>query len=539
MIHLRQKSGEVIRKKPQSPAVGRNDADASSDQSLDGVRIEPITPISTASDQPRHSAAEEPAATPGWTKHLTTRAKVARTLVIALVVIATLAVLLPHPTVTLPPGIARLLTPAPTQTPQPGKFTTGPLEPVSGPPVQTDYSYGLVPSAADPDTAYACLFLTGTEDGRQVFKSAAGQLWITHDAGHTWLQATLPIVIDADCTVSPALDGSHRVTLRIDNITLDQNTQPCTHSKYLLSEDDGATWRLIRHTSIVPATTADGGCELWATSRHLFMWSYTNYENGRAFLERSDDGLTWQRADVGLAGLNANWYPHLLDASGDTLGALVGARPDLWITRDAGATWQRIGTIERDRSIAGSIDDLFGEASLGNWPQMCRCIYTESYPGYLGNSVGRHLFVSQDYTHWSALPPLPVKGTRATPTPGTTATRSGVYQSLGPTADGRLLALGAEPTIGAVATPDRSGEVNGPPLRLWAWNTHTGRWEVAETPVPCVDLQTCNVYSTGASPVTQANGALPGTMFWLTGMQGAGESQPATFATYRLFVPAS
>jgi hypothetical protein len=231
----------------------------SSDQSLDGVRIEPITPISTASAQPRHSTAEESAATPGWTKRLTTRAKVARTLVIALVVIATLAVLLPHPTVTLPPGIASLLTPAPTKTPQPGKFTTGPLEPVSGPPVQTDYSYGLVPSPADPDTAYACLFLTSTEDGRQVFKSAAGQLWITHDAGHTWLQATLPIVIDADCAVSPELDGSHRVTLRIDNITLDQNTQPCTHSKYLLSEDDGATWRLIQHTSIVPATTADGG----------------------------------------------------------------------------------------------------------------------------------------------------------------------------------------------------------------------------------------------------------------------------------------
>jgi hypothetical protein len=409
-----------------------------------------------------------------------------------------------------------------------------------GPPVQTDYSYGLVPSPANPDTAYTCVFLTATEDGRQVFKSAVGQLWITHDAGHTWLQATLPIVIDADCVVSPALDGSHRVTLRIDNVALDQNTRPCTHSKYLLSEDDGATWRLIQHTSIVPATSANGGYELWATSRHLFMWSYTNHENGRTFLERSDDdGLTWRRADAGLAELNANWYPQLLDSSGDTLGALVGARPDLWITRDAETTWRRTGSIERDRSIAGSIVDLFSEASLGSWPHMCQCVYTESYSGYLGNSVGRHLFVSHDYTHWSALPPLPVKGTRATPAPGTTATRSGVYQILGPTADGKLLALGAEPPIGAVATPDRSGDVNGPPPRLWAWNTHTGRWELAETRMPCTDLQTCNVYSTGAAPVTQANGALRGTMFWLTGMQGAGESQPATQTTFRLFVPAS
>jgi hypothetical protein len=263
------------------------------------------------------------------------------------------------------------------------------------------------------------------------------------------------------------------------------------------------------------------------------MWSYSYSDPEVAYLERSDDnGLSWRRADGGLAGLNAFWYPQLLDANGDTLGALVGVRPDLWITRDAGASWQRIGPIIRDiGGIQIAISDLVNEASFGRAPRTCHCAFAVSSPGFLGASAGRQIFISHDYTHWSPLPPIPVAGT--------SATRSGVLQVLGPTADGRLLALGAEPDVGLPVTSDRIGIVSGPPPRLWAWNTHSGRWELAGTPVPCEDLQRCNVFPNGASAVVQADGALLGTMVWLTVVKDAGESQPATGATFRLFVPAS
>jgi hypothetical protein len=466
-------------------------------------------------------------------KRLTVRGKVARTLIVALAMVAALVVLLPHPTFTLSPDTARGPTPAPPQTPQADRFSTGEWEPVAGPPVQTAYFYDLVPSPSSQDTAYACLFLESFDAGRVTVNSDITELWVTRDAGYSWRQAKLPTVRGSSCTVSPALDGSHRVTVSVDNSTLDQHTLPCDQNQYLLSEDDGATWRPIQHISILPVSSDGGSCQLWPTARRLFMWSSSYTDPGVAVLERSDDdGLTWRRADAGLAEPNAFWYPQVLDASGDTLGALVGNAPDLWITHNAGTTWQRIGPIVRD--IGGTqmaISDLVTEASFGRAPRTCHCAFAVSSSGLLGASAGRQIFHSRDYTHWSPLPPIPVAGT--------SPTHSGVFQILGPTADGRLLALGAEPGAGLPAASDTFGIVTGPPLRLWAWNTHTGRWELARTPAPCEDLQTCNMFINGASAVVQTDGALLGTMVWLTVVKGAGESRPATSATLRLFVSSS
>jgi hypothetical protein len=172
---------------------------------------------------------------------------------------------------------------------------------------------------------------------------------------------------------------------------------------------------------------------------------------------------------------------------------------------------------------------LWTEARSGG-PQLCHCIYGASYP-YGGSPLpGQHIYRTTDFIHWTPLPPIPVKGT--------SVQRSGVYQTLGMTADGRLLASGADPREGVPTLLDHDGRVYGPPPALWKWNTHSGRWEVASTHVPCVDLQSCYMYSTGAAVATGASGKVTGTSFWITVQINTGQNEP-TQGYYRLFIPAA
>jgi len=503
------------------------------DESLDGVRIEAIA-SSVSSDPEKAEHADGPVSAPGWTRRISTRGKLARALIIALAVIAMLVTLL-RPTFTVPPGIARLLTPVPTQTLLPGAFMSGPWEQISGPPIPAGTYYALTASPTDPATAYACVFIPSA-DAPGVATSGA-VVWVTHDAGQTWREAILPTPPGPNCAVSPALDGSPRVTMSVDDPGLDQHAQACAHSRYFLSEDDGATWRRLQHRSIAPPVSEFGYCMLWGAGSHLFLATdaFGAGDQGRSFLERSDDGgLSWARADQELAEVSGNWYAQPLDATGETLGALIGSAAVLWITHDAGASWQRIGPITRGAPETGTPLYLRTDASLGGGPKACHCVFALSSSTTGGGSTGQHIYTSHDdvYTshddaQWSPLPPIPVTGT--------SAVRSGVSYALGTTVDGKLLALGAEPSAGL---PDLAHPTHGPPPRLWAWNTHAGRWELAETRVPCQDLQTCTLYAAGSSAVVAADGTPEGTMFWLTGVVQAGESQTPPQAAYRLYIPA-
>jgi hypothetical protein len=129
------------------------------------------------------------------------------------------------------------------------------------------------------------------------------------------------------------------------------------------------------------------------------------------------------------------------------------------------------------------------------------------------------------------LPPIPVKGT--------SAERSGVYQLLGLTGDGRLLVLGADTEGGVPPLPDHNGQVSGQDPALWAWNTHTGRWELAHTHVPCENLQSCFLYSSGVSYASKASGEPVGTFLWVVNQSGFAENGQPISSYYRLYIPAS
>jgi hypothetical protein len=507
------------------------------DGAFEGVVIEPIKPDEQASRGPTRSA---PA--PHWSKRLTTKGKLARALVVTLMVIVAVIVVLSQTTFTLPPQITRLLTPAPTQTPTPGRLITGASETVPFPVVPNATANAVVPSPHDASIAYACMNPSQTASGGG---PASGEisLWITHDAGQSWSRAPLPDVIGTSCAVESAIDGSRRVVMSASNDALDQNAQACAHSRFFLSEDDGATWRSVTHTSLAPAVSQYGGCFLQATARHLFLQTSAgnNSDQGRSILERSDDGgKTWLRADHGLEALRISWFAQPLDATGERLftfitnyGGVILTQSDFWISQDAGTSWRRVDSVALPAPPTGGqpISNILIEPPLVDGRRMCHCVFGVSYPeGNTTSPVGEHLYYSHDLAHWTPLPPLPVKGT--------SAQRSGVYETLGITADGRLLALGAEPEAGMPSQPVSTRQVSGGALALWAWDTHSERWDVAPAMgIPCADPQSCYVYVTGVSVVTDFNGKSQGAWFWIGYQLDISQDGASTQIYSRVYIP--
>jgi len=170
--------------------------------------------------------------------------------------------------------------------------------------------------------------------------------------------------------------------MSVGNAALDQNAQPCAHDQYFVSDDQGATWRAIQHTTLAPAAGVNGNCYLWATARHLFMSTYIGSNSDQigssqeqSFLERSDDGgRTWQRADRDLgSATTGSWYAQLFDTTGETLFTFVTTssnvaltQSDLWISHDAGASWRRIATADLPTPTRGGqpITDILTEAQV-------------------------------------------------------------------------------------------------------------------------------------------------------------------------------
>jgi hypothetical protein len=505
------------------PAAGNlSDADGGS---VEDASVEPILPPVRSASRPRASAP-----VPGWTKRLSVRGKLARALIIALAVLVALAVPLLRGAAPLPPQLTQLLTPTP------GQFTTAAFESVPLPVVPGAELSALRSSPRDPATAYVCTYPQHASFG------GASPLWVTHTAGQTWSRAPLPAGSGTGCDVDPAWDGSNRVALSTYADAPDQTAQACAYYRFYLSDDDGASWRAIALPSLAPTVSQDGDCVMTVTARHLFLDIVVNRNENQlqSIVERSDDdGQTWQRADQGLETLQpsqfqqAPWFALPLDGTGEALVMLVTnsnsenvKQADFWVTHDAGAHWQRVSSepLPGPAFPIGSTLLVMTEPALADASQACQCVILVN----TFNVFNQRPYSTRDLTHWTALPPLPVKGA--------SAERSGVYATLGMTGDGRLLVIGPDPDAGVPSLSDVNGPFTKAPPALWAWDTQTGRWAVARTRLPCVNPANC--YSLGYDLIgvsidAGAPGQPPGTWFWIS----AGGAWSGYY--WRVFIPAA
>jgi hypothetical protein len=507
---------------------GRSDTDGGS---FEDARVEPLQPHEQGASHPIGSAS-----VPAWTKRLSVRGKLERALVVTLTVLVAVLVVLSQATVPLPPQIARLLTPAPTRTPTPGQFTTGAFESVPLPELPDANTTWLTPSPRDPATAYTCV--TPPQPGPPSDAvSGPMTLWVTHDVGRTWSRAPLPAVRGTSCEVDSAQDGSARMTMSVSDDTLDPNATPCAHSQFFLSEDNGASWRAIVHSALALAGYPAGYCSLWATARHLFMTSF--FDNGQAqgasVLERSDDGgRTWLRADEGLPDGSGGGFMQPLDATGEALvtraliySGEVVTGADFWVSDDAGAHWRHVPSdpLPGPPFVVGANMGLMTEPALADPSRACQCVFLV----YPYNVFNQRPYSSRDLAHWTAVPPLPVKGA--------SAQFSGIYATVGMTGDGRLLTLGPDPDADLSALIGGIGPFTNTPPALWIWDTQTGRWEVAHTRLPCpspLDCSGLHLDLTGVSIVSGASGQPPGTWFWIST-----EGGPWAGPYFRIFIPAA
>jgi hypothetical protein len=318
-------------------------------------------------------------------------------------------------------------------------------------------SYAVSP--IDSETMYAC---TG-----DVFIT----LWETHNAGQHWFPISLPATSGNECSFSIFASQPQRIAFLVTDAHDSQ--RPCDRDTLYLSSDSGKTWKHISHPSIAPLGTISVYCALTVTDRYLYMLtSYQGVQNTPqlSLLERTDnDGASWSRIDtafgpgslfsspeVGLNGTLAISVRHTLHAFDATVS--------LWMSHDAGRSWQRMGMLPPQ---AGTF--LLATPQRGSaWPSQATPFYALAGEQLPSNLYRLRVFESMNGWQWFAVPPLSV--------PYASLTRAGLVQSLSVTDGGQFLAFGVDPKIGVPAT-----SLVGQPMPafwLWSWNPRTAHWQV-------------------------------------------------------------
>ncbi len=365
--------------------------------------------------------------------------------------------------------------PVKKMTPPPVRVASSSWESLSLPLSGTPLLFYTV-SPTDPATMYAC---TSTPAAPGTSASAVPiLLWRTQDAGQHWSHLPLPSTLGTNCSLSIAPDQPQRIAYLVTNASDDQ--RPCDRDSLYLSPDGGATWRHIPHTSVAPPGASPSTCQVIVTSQQLYLWS--SYGGGQdspqaSLLERTDDdGATWFRADTDF-GPGVLFFPPQLGEQ-DTLATVVRpatlsaseSQSVLWMSHDAGRSWQQVGAIPAPAGIF-----LLTTPQLGSiWPAPAAPFYTLVQEQLPSNLYRLQVLQSVNGHHWNFLAPLPV--------PRASAAHPGLLQALAITNAGTLLAFGADPQTGV---PDPASAEPGPTpaFWLWIWDPHTGRWLVLTSPL--------------------------------------------------------
>jgi hypothetical protein len=360
------------------------------------------------------------------------------------------------------------------QTPTPLHLTSYPWKssslPVTGSPL---LSY--IVSPIDSKTVYAC---TG---------GASIGLWETHNAGQHWFAIPLPTTPGTNCSFSISTSQPQRIALLVNEAS--DNQRPCDRDTLYLSADSGNTWKHITHTSIAPAQAKNGYCTITTTAHSLYMWySYGGGQNTPqlSLLERTDnDGATWSRADTAFGPGKLFFPPQVgkdenLAISVRNASDVSDISASLWMSHDAGRSWQRMGALPSQAGIFLLTTPQQGSS----WPTRATPFYALVDEQIPSNLYALRTFESINGREWFAIPSLP--------TTKTTEAHPGLLQSLSVTADGHLLIFGVNPKIGM---PDSVGVGQKPMTTfwLWSWNTHTDRWQVLSSPLTHVADEGCGL----------------------------------------------
>ncbi|MGZ3680232.1 MAG: WD40/YVTN/BNR-like repeat-containing protein [Ktedonobacterales bacterium] len=502
------------------PSTLRPTATSDDDWTEDAI-VSSLKSVASTRDQPAP-------ATPLWSRRLSQRDKLLRVSVAALAMLLVLVVVIrstppARPSDSSAASLDSFRRVAALAAHPAVPLFASPWEQVALPPSHNAaWSFALAPS--DPSTVFACAATNGTQDGPV-------ELWRSRDAGAHWQRVAVSLTGSACLIQTVTATDGHIAALATGFSRKSAAQGNCSSIVNFISHDGGDTWAQVSAPGTLSSAQRGANCALIITSHHLYLWHFfsngVNVATGQhTFLERSDDGATWIRADTGLSS-DTYFYPTFLSGSADD--SVIASVPDqhgavlgvtLWRSQDGGGHWQRLGDTERYVTLFASQESPAHRSDLAS-----HMLYGLARYSTLERSYALRMLQSSDGQHWSALPALPVDG--AYPD------HIGVLEELGVASGGKPLFLGADPHAGIPRTGSDPSTWRGDTQWLWAWDPHAQRWEVPQKPLQVPWPATCSQYcwqsnlSWGAGP----DGSTYGTYVWVL--------RQGDTTMNRTFIPAS
>jgi photosystem II stability/assembly factor-like uncharacterized protein len=155
--------------------------------------------------------------------------------------------------------------------------------------------------------------VTVSSDGTRVTAVAHDGVYRSTDSGANWTKLTLAFTTPADHKINGSADGMHLVV-----------------SPAFLSKDGGSTWTTLPFQGDVLAISADGNRLAGARNGYIC----TSADGGATWTERTAAGQHFQYA--------IHQYAIASSADGLTLAAVSGTDKRVFLSSDAGASWQAV-----------------------------------------------------------------------------------------------------------------------------------------------------------------------------------------------------